>query len=376
MVFMFPATPPVANPKWHEVRYLDALALGQLLPAVGRLYSELSWEGAPGGDSVQHVRRNALLEAAASRLRGWPVAGALTRLMSDCSLALRLWARGRSPRAAALVEHGRATVLFCLLRSFCGGKGKIVLFGFHLYPSSGIRKRLLRRAIQAASVCVVWSRCVGENYSRELALPLERFVVVPYKSNHSQWPREDRPFDGAFIFAGGDSERDYPTLFRAVDGLDIPVLVSTSEPTDARSVAPPRNVILIRAVEPYFQRLMIAARLVVIPLTGGRLRGAGEGSFVNAMWHGRPVICADDVSAPEYIDSGVDGLVVPPADPGALREAIQTLWNDRPRAEEMGRAARAKVESGHTHALFCERLVKLACLLVRDGELRWPSPSE
>jgi glycosyltransferase involved in cell wall biosynthesis len=363
-------TVPAASPGWYEIKYLDALPMPELAPPPGALYSELEWPEAPTGVAIERVGRSRLLTAIAGR--GWPLAGRLAQALSDVHLACRLWARNRDSLRAALIEHDRSTVLFCLLRSLARTKGKIVLFGFHLYPSSGLRKILLRRAIAAADVCVVWSRRIGEHYSRELDLPPEHFVVVPYKANHSQWPREARLFSADYVFAGGDSERDYRTLLEAVEGLSIPVLISTTNPAYTRGTRIPANVVLLRVQEPYFQRLMMAARLVVIPLLAGRLRGAGEGSLVNAMWHGRPVICADDVSAPEYIENGIDGLVVPPGDAGALRSAILSLWEQREQAEAMGRAARAKMERGHDHRLFCERLVKLGCLLRRDGVFRPP----
>jgi rhamnosyl/mannosyltransferase len=105
---------------------------------------------------------------------------------------------------------------------------------------------------------------------------------------------------------------------------------------------------------------MAAARLVVIPLTAGRLRGAGEASFLNAMWHGRPVICGDDVSAPEYIDNWSTGVVVPPGDPVSLRNAITTLWEDRQTAEALGRAGYLKVRSSYTHQAFWSRMGEIA----------------
>jgi starch synthase len=42
---------------------------------------------------------------------------------------------------------------------------------------------------------------------------------------------------------------------------------------------------------------------------------------------------------PEVVVDGVTGLIVPPADPGALAGAIGTLLSDPPRAVDMGRRA-------------------------------------
>ena len=66
-------------------------------------------------------------------------------------------------------------------------------------------------------------------------------------------------------------------------------------------------------------------------------------TLLEAMACGRPVVCTDVASMPEVVVSGVHGLVVPPADPEALRHAITTLRQDRAMAAAMGRAGRHRV---------------------------------
>ena len=122
----------------------------------------------------------------------------------------------------------------------------------------------------------------------------------------------------------------------------------------------PNNVVLVEAHEPHFSRLMASALLVVIPLTAGRLRGAGEASFLNAMWHGRPVICADDLSAAEYFENGVEGIVVSPGNPARLRDAILALWRNREKAEAIGQAGMRRAEAEHTQLHFVQRMFALA----------------
>jgi glycosyltransferase involved in cell wall biosynthesis len=203
---------------------------------------------------------------------------------------------------------------------------------------------------------VVWSDRQGDLYAEELGIERRCFTTVRYKSNHSK----EAPLalsSSGYVFAGGNSERDYSTLFRAVDDLPVPVIVATTNPIHATV---PRNVVLVRAQEPHFARLMAAARIVVIPLTANRLRAAGESSYLSAMWHGRPVIVADDVSAPEYLEHGVDALVVPPSDPLALRHAIDCLLGDPEQAEEIGRRGQARVRSEYTHGQYVARMLGVA----------------
>ena len=48
------------------------------------------------------------------------------------------------------------------------------------------------------------------------------------------------------------------------------------------------------------------------------------------------------------IRHGENGLFVPPADPSALREAIEYLWNHPKEADRMGREGRKFIEQHHT----------------------------
>lgn len=57
----------------------------------------------------------------------------------------------------------------------------------------------------------------------------------------------------------------------------------------------------------------------------------------------RPVVATAVDGTPEVVRDGVTGLLVPPADPSALAEAIGRLLRDPDRAAEMGRRGRAWV---------------------------------
>ncbi len=59
--------------------------------------------------------------------------------------------------------------------------------------------------------------------------------------------------------------------------------------------------------------------------------------YVEAALAGRPVIASDAGGAPEIIEHGETGLLVPPQDPAALADAILTILDDRSNAAAMGR---------------------------------------
>lgn len=66
-------------------------------------------------------------------------------------------------------------------------------------------------------------------------------------------------------------------------------------------------------------------------------------AVLEAMSAARPVIAAEAGGLVDLIESGVDGLLVPPADARAVAEAIAALIDDPERRSELGRAARRRV---------------------------------
>jgi glycosyltransferase involved in cell wall biosynthesis len=66
-------------------------------------------------------------------------------------------------------------------------------------------------------------------------------------------------------------------------------------------------------------------------------------TLLEAMACGRPVICTDVASLPEIVVDGEHGFVVPPADPRALRHAIEKILVDPIGAAAMGQAGRQRV---------------------------------
>ncbi|HEY4309112.1 MAG TPA: glycosyltransferase [Pirellulales bacterium] len=213
-----------------------------------------------------------------------------------------------------------------------------------------------------SSLCVVFSRVQIRLQAEYLDVPENRFVFVPYKANHSQ----SQPIaivPGNYVFSGGNTKRDYATLCEAVRGTGIPVMISATDPAVIRGLNVPSNVIILSAVEPSFAKLMAGSRFVVITINAGGVRGAGEASACNAMWHGKAVVCADDLSASDHIIDGVTGYIVPAGDALELKARILQLWEDTEGTQNMGRRAHEHVAASLTHEHFLRRLLALSDLL-------------
>lgn len=64
----------------------------------------------------------------------------------------------------------------------------------------------------------------------------------------------------------------------------------------------------------------------------------------------RPLIVTDVPGCRHFVRDGIEGLIVPPADPVALADALARLANDRDLRRRMGEAARQRFLSGFTVA--------------------------
>lgn len=78
-------------------------------------------------------------------------------------------------------------------------------------------------------------------------------------------------------------------------------------------------------------------------------------TVLEAMAAARPVVATRVGGIPEAVEDGLEGLLVPPDDEGALAAAIGKMLSDREGAAEMGRAARRKFEKSFSLEMMIKR---------------------
>jgi phosphatidylinositol alpha-1,6-mannosyltransferase len=89
-------------------------------------------------------------------------------------------------------------------------------------------------------------------------------------------------------------------------------------------------------------------------------RGEGFGLvYLEAMAHGKPVIGGAHGGAPEVIEDGVTGYLVPHGDPALLATSIETLLSDPVLAQKMGGRGRQRVEREFRFSVFAKSLKKI-----------------
>lgn len=98
----------------------------------------------------------------------------------------------------------------------------------------------------------------------------------------------------------------------------------------------------------------------VVARSRGLLLPSHSDSFgivlLEAWSHGRPVIAARAGGIPGVVDDGINGLLVPFGDVGALAAAVERLLDDEALARQLGESGRAKVAEEYTWAAVAERV--------------------
>jgi glycosyltransferase involved in cell wall biosynthesis len=112
---------------------------------------------------------------------------------------------------------------------------------------------------------------------------------------------------------------------------------------------------------PYYER----AAVVCVP---SRREGYGVVAREAMAW-GRPVVATRVGGLVDAVEHGVTGTLVPVADVGALRTAVGDLLGDPGRSRELGRHARASVETGRppTAAPLIEAFRELVAVTRPEG---------
>lgn len=267
--------------------------------------------------------------------------------------AWRLWRAARSaPGHVVVVTYGSLSgFVFCWIQALARPfvKPRVhVMFDLLLERRRGglpgLWDRWKAAGFRLSGTCaVVWGMDDGLVFAAEYDLPVERFQFHPYHFTLDGFEYEIA--DEGYVFAGGNFGRDYETLVRALDGIAWPVRVATTNPSVTSLAQDSPNVVVEGVTPDEFRRRLARCRLLVEAHPHDFIRTAGHQTMLNAMRMGKPIVLADERSAPGYFDDGVEGHVVAAGDVEGLRTAVERILGDDERTARMSAAARRRVDS-------------------------------
>jgi len=267
---------------------------------------------------------------------------------------------------------------FMDLLHFAAGLRKPTLLTYH---SDIVRQKMLLRLYRPlmhrflSSIDAIVT--ASPNYletSRVLARYRDKTQVVPYGLDRQSYPAASpdvlegwrtRFPAGFFLFVG--VMRYYKglhILLEACQNSHYPVLIVGAGPLESALREQAQrlrlsNVHFLGALPDADKiALLQLSRALVFP---SHLRSEAFGiSLLEGAMFGKPMISSEIGTGTSYINNhGETGLVVPPGDAAALRQAMDRLWVDADMAARMGAAAQQRYEQLFTAARMGQRMAEV-----------------
>ncbi len=174
-------------------------------------------------------------------------------------------------------------------------------------------------------------------YQKYFGIKLERSSYVPFKVNSIDVTIPPNDLREDYIIAVGISLRDYDTYIRAIRELPYPALISefALNSFEGRSSSfswnrsnVPSNLTLVPDFggRESLMQFVAGARIVVIPTQGNSICASGLSSYLDAMYLGKCVVISEGPGTSDLLSN--QALLVPPHNVSALREAIESAWEN------------------------------------------------
>lgn len=160
------------------------------------------------------------------------------------------------------------------------------------------------------------------------------------------------------VVSVGRSGRDYPTLATAAQDLACQVVIICNEAVALGGVTAGGNIeILTNCLGMDYFWQMLRAAVVVVPLRVENI-SAGQMVIIQAMSLARPLIVTWTPTIGDYLEDGVNALLVPRGDAPALAAAIASLLANPTKAAALGARALADYETRFSGAAHIRLLVQ------------------
>jgi len=213
-------------------------------------------------------------------------------------------------------------------------------------------------------------------FRRALNIDTDWITVLPYGVDTEFWrPDLGTSEDGPpFVMSAGREHRDYGCLTEACPDQRLFITDhSMHSPRATRTQPPvwPANVTRRSLTPLELRNTYAAAAVVVVPVLQSDVP-FGITAVLEAMSMGKAVVVSGTRGLTGVVDHGRTGLVVPPGDVPALREAVTGLLASPTERGRLGEAARESVVRRNSLDLFVDGLA--ACLGIGERPARERNP--
>ncbi|WP_197375398.1 glycosyltransferase [Mycolicibacterium baixiangningiae] len=258
------------------------------------------------------------------------------RIGDELRQFLRVWWRIRNEQLVLLDSStGRFQPDFLVaavigLTRTSGRRPAVVMFGDMWQPDPGVRGRVQRLLVRAADRTVVRYAALSTDeidvFPETWGVGKGKVRFTPYFATLTDADlSEASPVPGDYVFAGGNSHRDYATLLETARLLPERRFVIATSLLEGHALPP--NVTAAPVSHQEFVRLLRGAHTVVVPIVTALRRSTGHQTYLNAMLLGKPTIVTDALGVRDHVRAGETALVVPGA---AAAYADAVAWTFDP----------------------------------------------
>jgi glycosyltransferase involved in cell wall biosynthesis len=238
-----------------------------------------------------------------------------------------------------------ATILLGLLPR--SRRPLIIFMGAMWQKDSGIKgfvqKIILKLADRAIIRYAVQSTDEIPLFSSAWGIPESKLRFIPYFYTFTEKKlAAPAPPQENYIFAGGNSHRDYLPYLEAAETLREYEFVIATSLLQGKTLPPNVRANFVSRDE--FVRLMRASRAVVVPMKQNLIRAVGQQTYLNAMLLEKPTIVTDALGVRDHVQDGRTAIVVD-GSPASYIKAIQKVLDpaNKTQIEQMCKLARRTV---------------------------------
>ncbi|GAB6036595.1 hypothetical protein JCM15519_11540 [Fundidesulfovibrio butyratiphilus] len=220
-----------------------------------------------------------------------------------------------------------------------------LLRDFHLdftrfaHPLYQLRMLLVRLAVPGMDALLTTSSEECRLYSAIFGIESWRFRFYPDTAGGAYMAWDKTLPEGDYVFAYGNSDRDFDTLMRAAPNIKAPVVVLSQTYKPSGPLPPSARLITRRVPQEELITLIAKARAVVIPLKDYYV-AAGQNAMLEVLALSRPLVVTRNVTVVEHARHEKDALIVPAKDPEAMAQAVNRLLDNPELGRTLGRHGR------------------------------------
>ena len=204
-------------------------------------------------------------------------------------------------------------------------------------------------------------------FSKALRISRKKVSYIPVGIDTDFFSDVHSESENNIILCIGDADRDDVTLVSAIKNLPVKLirvsdrmeiienfkrLLHYSQFSDLKN----RFLFLSAINDNQLRKLYSEAKIVVVVISKDSSQPAGLTALLEAMAMGKPVIITEGFATNDYVLNGKTGIIIKPANPTELRNAIIKLLSNYELRRSIGNMARRQVEAKFNIETNAEKL--------------------